>query len=130
MAEHYAQQRIREALLQSHGNEARARQLIMQWALSDHRLLQMIAQPHLSGIVAHAVNRVANKKELSSASMKKDRPAPKGDEQFGKELLKNFAMGQPVKFSEESFGAPLGKRQASQKHIEAIHQLARKHKPH
>ena len=59
----YAERRIREALKANSGNEAKARQQIIAWALDDSKLLQELVAPHITGIVAHAVGRVKTMKE-------------------------------------------------------------------
>ena len=131
MSTSYAENRIREALKASKGSSLKARQLLTKWCAEDQRLLQALTAPHMTGIVAHAVERV-------SAKIARGEPAPAPDAQvhqdesdgvdFGKELLKNFAMGKPAKFAQEGFSAPLKKKRASQSHIDAIHLLAGKKK--
>ena len=127
----YAENRIREALKHSQGNMVKTRKLLNKWCSEDHRLLQALTSPHMTGILAHAIERVSNK-------IARGEPAPlpeatvhnrdEDDVDFGKELLKNFAMGDPAKFAQESFSAPVKKKKASQSHIDAIHLLARKSK--
>ena len=54
--------------------------------------------------------------------------APKGDE-FGMEILKAIALGNPAQFGlESSSGASIKKQQASQRHIDAIRQMVSKDK--
>ncbi len=130
MSTTYTENRIREALKLSKGNALKARKLITKWCAQDQRLLQGIANPHMTGIVAHAIERV-------TAKISRGEPAPieeavihksESEGEFGKELLKSFAMGAPAKFAQESFSAPMKKKQASQSHIDAILRLAGKKK--
>ena len=130
MSTSYAENRIREALKLSKGNTLQARKLITKWCATDQRLLQTLTAPHMTGIVAHALDRVTKK-------IARGEPAPaeeavihsaKEDEQFGKELLKNLGMGKPAMFAQEGFSAPIKKRKASQSHIDVIHMLAGKKK--
>jgi len=58
MSSSYAERKLQEALLESGGSPAAARRLVMGWAARDSRLLQELAQPFLTGIVGHAVDRV------------------------------------------------------------------------
>ena len=136
MSSSYVEKRLLEALSLSNGNLAKARKLIGEWCVQDQRLLYELSRPHMTGIIAHAMDRVVSHKFRSDAE-KETAPATAtrrvelpssaiGDEMFGKELLKNFAMGKPTKFAEESFSAPLKKTKASQSHIDAIRRLAKK----
>ena len=63
MSREYAEKRIKDALKQARGNATKARQQIIAWTNEDPKLLQALAQPHLTGIVAHAINRVIYKQE-------------------------------------------------------------------
>ncbi len=135
MSSSYVEQRLLEALSASNGNLAKARKLIGEWCAQDQRLLYELSRPHMTGIIAHAMDRVVSHKFRSetekenppSATRRVELPSStKSDEMFGKELLKNFAMGKPTKFAEESFSAPLKKTKASQSHIDAIRRLAKK----
>ena len=124
----YAEQKIREALSASGGSDSRARQKIIAEAMEDPRLLQELVAPHLTGIVAHAVNRVMTMKEkpvpvapsAPAATSKKTDP-------FGMEILKAIALGNPAQFGRES-GVPMKKQAASQRHIDAIRQMVSKDK--
>ncbi len=129
MDREYAESRIRDALNASDGNAAKARQILLSWAIEDNRLLHELVAPHISGIVAHAVNRVMTMK-------KKPAPAPtpvaapeKSDkaskDPFGMEILKAIALGNPAQFGQEN-GVPLKKQQASQRHIDAIREMVSK----
>lgn len=128
----YAESKIREALKASGGNVTRARQQVTAWAFEDAKLLHELVAPHITGIVAHAVNRVMNTKEKPSAAAPAADPAklqaPKG-EAFGMEILKAIALGNPAQFGlESSSGVSVKKQQASQRHIDAIRQMVAKGK--
>lgn len=128
----YAESKIREALKASGGNVTRARQQVTAWAFEDSKLLHELVAPHITGIVAHAVNRVMNTKEKPVAATPVVEPdkanAPKGDA-FGMEILKAIALGNPAQFGLESgSGVSVKKQQASQRHIDAIRQMVAKGK--
>lgn len=130
MTKSYAQERLLEALAKSRGNFSAAKRLIMTWAASDHKLLLELTGPHLTGIVAHALNRTQQNKSLAAVK-RPSRPVTASkdpNEKFGKELLKTFATDKPVKFAEEGFSAPIKRPAASQAHIDAINLLAGKPK--
>jgi hypothetical protein len=128
----YSERRIREALKSSGGNISRARQEITAWAFDDAKLLHELVAPHITGIVAHAVNRVATMKEKPAPAAPEvaDTPAVttskgvKGDP-FGMEILKAIALGNPAQFGLEN-GAPTKKQAASQRHVEAIRAMVSK----
>ncbi len=126
----YAEKRIREALKASGGNSTRARQQVTAWAFDDAKLLHELVAPHITGIVAHAVNRVMSMKEKSiPATPEPTKAAPKKGEEFGMEILKAIALGNPAQFGlESSSGASIKKQQASQRHIDAIRQMVSKDK--
>ena len=129
MSREYAEGRIREALKLSKGNPTKARQRIIAWTFEDPKLLQALARPHLTGIVAHAVSRVIYKQELEEPEAP---DMPEGldmaPETFGKEILSALQSGNTAMFGQEH-NAPLGRRgQASKKHIEALKYIASKGK--
>ena len=64
MSLEYAERRIIKALEAAKGNPTRARQQIIAWSHDDPKLLLALARPHLTGIVAHAVNRVIYRQNL------------------------------------------------------------------
>lgn len=123
----YAERRIREALKANNGNEAKARQQVIAWALDDTKLLHELVAPHITGIVAHAVGRVKTMKEkpvLKEPAKVKATAAGKEDA-FGLEILKAIAMGNPAQFGLES-GVAIKKQQASQRHVDAIRAMVSK----
>lgn len=124
----YAEKRIRDALKAAGGNPTRARQQITAWAFDDAKLLHELVAPHITGIVAHAVNRVMSTKEKTVPAEPEKVTVPKGDA-FGMEILKAIALGNPAQFGLESgSGVSVKKQQASQRHIDAIRQMVSKDK--
>lgn len=125
MAESYAGEKIKEALKLSKGNIAQAQKQIIQWSMQDHDLLVALVRPHMVGITAHAVNRVAsgNKAPESVPKPPKAPAAKGGKDSFGMDILKTIAGGNTAQFGQESYARPIERRQASQRHIDAIHQI-------
>jgi hypothetical protein len=119
----YVEQKIRQALDISRGNETRARQQVIAWCAEDPKLLLGLAAPHLTGIVAHALTRVMNHKELPTPQASPKLDIAKGGE-FGIEILKSIAGGDTARFGQESSAPPVKKQAASQRHIDAIKQMA------
>lgn len=129
MSQEYAESRIREALKLTRGNQAKARQQIVAWACEDERLLQALVRPHLSGIVAYNVERVAS----GRADAKQERgaaPPPRAQKQkkenFGLEILKAAAGPDTQIFGLEDTGAPKKHTGVSQSHIDALKAMAAK----
>ncbi len=127
MSREYAEKRIAEALRLAKGNAAKARQQVIAWTYEDPKLLHALARPHLTGIVAHAVNRVISQKGKMPPEVPK---APKGLDMapgsFGKEILGALSGRNAPNFGQESMAPPIKKKGASQQHIDAIRRLARK----
>lgn len=120
MSLEYAEKRIQQALDLTRGNMAKARQQVIAWCMEDMKLLQALTRPHMTGIVAHAINRVASRKT--------EAPIPEIDPQdddarFGLEVLKAIAEGGSPKFGQENSAPPVKRQQASQRHIDAIRQM-------
>ncbi|MCC6598140.1 MAG: hypothetical protein IT559_05075 [Alphaproteobacteria bacterium] len=137
MSLEYAENRIREALKLTKGNQAKARQQIIAWACEDARLMQALARPHLSGIVAYNVERVASGRADARHEAEKNIAAPKASpkekaapkkENFGLEILKAAAGQDTQIFGLEDTGAPQKRGQASQAHIDALKSIASKSK--
>lgn len=127
MSREYAEGRIREALKQSKGNPTKARQRVIAWTYEDPKLLQALAQPHLTGIVAHAVSRVVHKQDIPEVDAP-DMPESldMAPETFGKEILAALQNSNTAMFGQES-SAPSGRRpQASKSHIDALKHIASK----
>lgn len=135
MSLEYAERRIAEALKLAKGNEARARQQIIAWALTDEKLLQALTKSHLSGIVAYNIERVASGR--AAAARKAQKPKPKAantqktnkQADFGVELLKAVASSSSEVFGLENGSSGVGRPgQVSQNHINAIRAIASKTK--
>ncbi len=122
MSREYAETKIREALKLCNGNMARARQQIVMLAQDDAKLLKALTQPHLDGIVAYQVERVASGRAEIEKRHPED-PAPSIEENFGMELLRAVAASDVQVFGQEE---PTGAKRkiASRQHIDAIHKIA------
>jgi len=130
MSREYAEQRIKEALKLAKGNTTKARQHIIAWTNDDSRLLQALAKPHLTGIVAHAINRVVYLQEHEEEQVEiPETPQSLNMEPqtFGQEILKALQSPTTARFGRDA-GATSGKRQASQSHIDALKKMAGKTK--
>lgn len=131
MSREYAEGRIREALRLSKGNATKARQRVIAWTFEDPKLLQALAGPHLTGIVAHAVSRVIYKEETEAENGEAPE-LPKAldmpPESFGREILTALQSGDTPKFGQESNAPPSRRGQASKSHIDALRQMASKAK--
>ncbi|MEM7650734.1 MAG: hypothetical protein AAF204_01470 [Pseudomonadota bacterium] len=134
MSREYAESRIKEALKLSGGNTIKARQQIIAWTFEDAKLLHALAKPHLSGIVAYNIERVASgradaQKSAKPPEEKKAAPSKsngkESKDQFGLEILKAVA-GSPAIFGLEDPGAPQKKAGVSENHIKAIEAIASK----
>ncbi len=130
MSLEYADKRVVEALKLMDGNQAKARQQIIAWALSDAKLLQALTKHHLKGIVAYHVERVASgrsvKPQTTPSKPKKATAQP--DDAFGMEILKAVANSSSAVFGLEGYSSPPRRGQASQQHINAIKQMAERSK--
>ena len=130
MSLEYAQSRIKEALKLSGGNQVKARQQIIAWTFEDAKLLHALAKPHLSGIVAYNIERVASGRAEAASKQnteaKSEPKTPKAsanaktkEEQFGLEILKAVAGSAEI-FGLEDPGAPRRRGGVSQSHMDAI----------
>lgn len=129
MSREYAEKRIREALNLAKGNATRARQQIIAWTNEDPKLLHALAQPHLTGIVAHAVSRVVHKQDIEEHEDEPPampQPLDMAPDTFGKEILKALASENTALFGRDTGAAPARRKQASQSHIDALKQIASK----
>jgi len=135
MSLEYAESRIKEALKISGGNRIKARQQIIAWTFEDAKLLHALAKPHLSGIVAYNIERVASGRAdavraqttSNKSNAKPNKKAENAEEEFGVELLKALA-GSSQMFGLEDAGAPQKRAQTSQAHVDAIRAMARQKK--
>lgn len=135
MAQSYLQKCILEALVKAKGNETKARALIAARALEDNELLIALSKPHLSGIVAHAVGRQAiqvraRKDRLEGLLPLPEAPSSKGnkDNDFALDLLKALGGSNVAKFGAEDAAPRVGKKAASQQHVNALKLMAAKSK--
>ena len=136
MSLEYAERRIAEALKLAKGNQARARQQVIAWALNDDKLLKALTKSHLSGIVAYNIERVASGR--AAAARKAQKPVQraaaaaqntKKEADFGVELLRAVASSSSEVFGLENGSAGIGRpKQVSQNHINAIRAIASKSK--
>ena len=128
MSRDYAESRIREALRLSKGNTTRARQQVIAWAAEDQRLLLGLTQPHLTGVVAHAINRVLSRTNMETGDIAMEPESLNmPPDTFGRQILNALSSTDTPVFGLESGGLPSGQRKkASQSHIDAIKQMASK----
>jgi len=131
MSREYAEGRIREALKLHKGNATKARQQVTAWTFEDPKLLQALARPHLTGIIAYAVDRVINHSGEEQAEEPQIPEMPQAlnmaPDTFGREILKALSSSNTAVFGREN-SAPSGRKQASQSHIDAMKNLAKKKK--
>jgi len=135
MSLEYAERRIAEALKLTRGNQARARQQVIAWALADDKLLQALTKSHLSGIVAYNIERVASGRAAAARKSQKPKVAnaqkTNKEADFGVELLKAVASSSSEVFGLENGSSGVGRPgQVSQNHINAIRAIASKTKKH
>lgn len=130
MSREYAEDRIKDALRMHGGNLTLARQQITSWAFEDTKLLYALAKPHLNGIIAYQVERVASgRADRDRSAPPVAKPAiqtPLREENFGMDLLRAVAASDAAIFGQENIGAPMRKGRASQSHVSAIHHIASK----
>ena len=128
MSLEYAERRIIEALEAAKGNPTRARQQIIAWSHDDPKLLLALARPHLTGIVAHAVNRVIYRQNLQADDTVSENPQKldMAPETFGQAILNSLQSNDTPRFGHEGSAAPVGRRKASKSHIEALKRMARR----
>jgi len=135
---------ILEALEKAKGNQNKAQKIIALRAMEDFELLKALSKTHLTGIVAHAVGRIAIQEQARKEGAYEDLPEKpvvrKGNEGgakasdtddaqgFGIDLLKALGGQNVPKFGMEDAAPRLGKKQASQQHVNALHLMANKSK--
>ncbi len=124
MSREYAEDKIREALRINGGNIALSRKQIMIWAHDDAALMRAIASPHLDGIIAYQVERVASgRAELENRHPSETpKEKPKEDDNFGMNLLRAVAASDATVFGQDNVITPK-RKQASKQHIDAIHKM-------
>lgn len=133
MAQSYLQKCVLDALTKAKGNETKARALIAAQALEDNELLIALSKPHLSGIVAHAVGRQAIQQKAKKDRMEDLPPLPKApkankENDFALDLLKALGGNNVAKFGAEDAAPRVGKKAASQQHVNALKLMAAKSK--
>ena len=129
MSREYAESRIRDALKLAKGNPTKARQQIIAWTNEDARLLQALARPHLTGIVAHAVNHVIHHQGMAAEEIQAEPQALDMEPSiFGQEILKALQSSDTARFGQESVAPPAHRPKASQSHIDALKRMAGKKK--
>lgn len=130
MTLNYTENRIKEALRLNNGNPAKARRQIFAWLYEDHKLLLDVTRPHLTGIVAYAVDRVlarltkTDDELLEETARETAQSARQRKDNLGREILKGFASKDAPQFGHEADSVPLRRKAASQKHIDTMHLLA------
>lgn len=124
MSREYADTKIKEALSLCNGNMALARKQIVLLAQEDPALLEALTKPHLDGIVAYQVERVASgRAEPEKRGIKGIPLEAIKDEDFGMQLLRAVAAEDVTIFGmENTTGAK--RKSASKQHIDAIHKIA------
>ena len=122
MSQDYAERRIKEALRLAHGNTLRAQQQIIAWTYEDPKLLQALAKPHLNGIVAYNIERVASGRSEKIKNPQPQKQPQIAQDRFGMEILKAVVDSNSAIFGLDP--APSRKKGASQAHIDAIYRLA------
>lgn len=130
MSWNYARHAVLEALKKSKGSAARAQTQLMSEVLKDNRLLVELSQPHLKGIIAHAISKVIHEQ----TNPPEDHPdAPEAIDMpldtFGRELLGALKGRNTPKFGQEDAAPPTGHKAASKAHIDAINKIVSPNKP-
>jgi len=116
---------------------------VIAWAMDDPKLLRTLVKPHMVGITAHAIGRVASGKTQPepvaqeapasgagyTSTGRTQQAAPKAKkkkESFGMDILKTIAGGKTAEFGQEDYNMPRRKQGVSQNHIDAIHAMIKK----
>lgn len=122
MSREYAEDKIREALKIHGDNIALARKQIMLWSHDDAALMRGIASPHLDGIIAYQVERIASGRCELEKRHPEDIKKSK-EENFGMDLLRAVASNEATVFGQDNIISPK-RKSASKQHIDAIHKMA------
>lgn len=130
----YVEEKVKEAARIGGGNATRTKNALMDLALDDPKLLRALTKPHLNGIAAHAIRRIAEDIKIpkktaqdngkAAATLEAEKPKKKNS--FGMDILKAVAGDRATLFGQEAYAAPLGKSKVSQRHIDAIYAIAKK----
>lgn len=126
MSREYAENRIKEALKLSGGNQTLARQQIIEWAYEDKKLLFALARPHLSGIVAYQIDRVASGRAdaekrvpLAAQEIEEEKPG-----EFGMDILRAIAAEDASIFGQDDVKSHGKRSGVSKQHMDAIRMMA------
>jgi hypothetical protein len=123
VSKEYAENKIKDALKLCNGNMGLARQQIVALAYEDMDLLRTLVRPHLDGIVAYQVERVASGR-AEKEEYRPELPLPKIDDDFGMKLLRAAVADDVRVFGRDNMRQPRKRKIASKQHIEAIHKMA------
>ncbi|MGB4057411.1 MAG: hypothetical protein WBK77_04945 [Alphaproteobacteria bacterium] len=121
----YAEDRIREALKKHKGNALKSRKQVIEWALEDELLMLGLVKPHLNGIVAYNIERVASGRSDKAKSLEplaKKIKSSTAKDRFGMEILKAVVAENAAQFGFDD--KPARPKGASQSHVDAIRKLA------
>ena len=135
MAHDYVDQKVNEAIALSGGSDAKATQLLIEWAIDDQMLLLALTQNHLKGIASLAVShanakgggRIEKAKGKSTPAPEKPKPIDMPVESFGCDLLNALSSRDTVRFGMEgAVGRPIvtRKKKASQQHIDSLKKIS------
>ena len=135
MSREYSLSRVRDALDSAKGNKAEAQRIVTGWLEKDQSLMVGLVAPHLKSIVSHAVDYVDGQSRVEDQKPEEtemlSRPSPEGDA-TGANILETL-LGQSKGSGGPQFGnfdEPATRPgKASEKHVKAIHAIARKKKP-
>lgn len=113
----YAESRVRAAVDEADGNALETKRLLLEWIEKDHKLLHGLVEPHLNGIITHAIGYVTREKpEGDRVVLSPDQP--------GIGLVQGVVDGRGDTFGRPSDGNVPKPGKASERHVEAIHILA------
>lgn len=124
MSQSYLEKRVKQALAEAKGSKLKARKLLLTWAIQDQQLLLTLTKAHLPALAGQALEAVLHRLESRAAGLTPTRLA-KPDENMGKEIMSALNDRDVPRFGHEDASPPLGRRAASQQHIDAIHMLAK-----
>ena len=124
MSTQYAKNKIKDALKLCNGNMNLARQQILALAQEDMDLLKSLVRPHLDGIIAYQVERVASGRAEEKETVHPDIPLPEMDDAFRMSLLRAAVAQDVTVFGQDKMRQPRKRKIASKQHIETIHKLA------
>lgn len=127
MTRSYMKSRVLEALEKNKGDAAQAQRQLLQQAKDDPRLLLEIAEPHLRGIIAYAIDWVARSEDTDTAAPAREVSVAELDA-MGAALAESIAGNSGDKFGTQGTGLAGKPGKASEQHVEAIQKIAGKSK--